>query len=211
MEPFSSGDCIQCEKRSSAGELSLDEEANLIERSQRGDAQAYEALVRQYEQLAFRAAFLITRDAHEAAETAQDAFLRAYRSLGSFKRGYPFRPWLLRIVTNQALNRVKASERRAHLSERYAQVVAMSEPDPSPEHQVAEREQSERLLQAVSRLSADERILITLRYFMELPEKQVAETLQVPVGTIKSRLHRTLGRLREIIRRDFPDLTELSS
>ncbi len=189
----------------------MNEEASLIERSQKGDAQAYETLVRQYEQLAFRAAFLITRDAHAAAEIAQDAFLRAYRSLGSFKGGYPFRPWLLRIVTNQALNHVKAAERRAHLTERYAQAVAMSEPDPSFEEKLAAREQNERLLQAVSQLSTEEQMLIHLRYFLELPEKEVAETLQVPLGTIKSRLHRTLGRLRDIIRQDFPDIRELGS
>lgn len=189
----------------------MNEEASLIERSQKGDTQAYEMLVRQYEQLAFRAAFLITRDAHAAAEIAQDAFLRAYRSLGSFKRGYPFRPWLLRIATNQALNHVKAVERREHITQRYAQVVAMAEPEPSPEEKLAQREQNERLLEAIRRLPVEEQMLIHLRYFLELPEKQVAEALGVPLGTIKSRLHRTLGRLRDVIRKDFPDLSELSS
>lgn len=186
----------------------MNDEPNLIARAQRGDTQAYEVLVRQHEQIAFRAAFLITRDEHEAADAAQDAFLRAYRALRSFKLGQPFRPWLLRIVTNQALNRVKATRRRERMAERYTQVMVRQE-NPSPESQAAEREQNARLIEAVNRLAPDEQSLIALRYFLELPESQVAETLKIPLGTVKSRLHRTLGRLREIIQRDYSDLEEL--
>ncbi len=191
-------------------ETRLNDEPNLIARAQRGDAQAYELLVRQHEQVAFRAAFLITRDEHEAADTAQDAFLRAYRALRSFKAGQPFRPWLLRIVTNQALNRVKATQRRERMAERYTHEVIVKQENPSPENAAAEREQNDRLVQAVNQLAADERSLIALRYFLELPESEVAETLRIPLGTVKSRLHRTLGRLREIIQRDYPDLEELA-
>ncbi len=191
-------------------ETRLNDEPNLIARAQRGDAQAYELLVRQHEQVAFRAAFLITRDEHEAADTAQDAFLRAYRALRSFKAGQPFRPWLLRIVTNQALNRVKATQRRERMAERYTHEVIVKQENPSPENAAAEREQNDRLVQAVNRLAPDERSLIALRYFLELPESEVAETLRIPLGTVKSRLHRTLGRLREIIQRDYPDLEELA-
>ncbi len=184
------------------------DQAMLIARAQRGDVQAYQALVREHEQLAFRAAFLITRDADEAADAAQDAFLRAYRALGSFKTDKPFRPWILRIVTNQALNRVKFAQRRVKMTERYAHAVAM---DPVIESNIEEREQSERLLQAVSKLSDDERALVSLRYFLELPEAEVADTLNVPIGTVKSRMHRTLARLREIIRSEFPDLEPIVS
>lgn len=188
----------------------MDEEQNLIALSKRGDGQAYERLVRRYEQIAFRAAWLITRDPHEAAEAAQDAFLRAYHALPSFKPGLPFRPWLLRIVTNQSLNRVQAMQRRTRMAERYSERVIMNEPDTFPDRTLVEREQSERLLQAVGRLPADEQLLLSLRYFLELPEKEVAETLGVPLGTVKSRLSRTLARLRDIIGREFPDLSDLT-
>src|SRR5919202_6467132 len=146
------------------------DEQSLIARAQRGDLQAYDALVRQYEQLAFRAAYLVTRDEQEAADAAQDAFLRAYRALGSFKLGQPFRPWLMRIVTNLALNRVEAAQRRARMAERYTQEVIVSADNPSPERVIAQREQSERLLQAVGQLTPAEQTLISLRYFLELPE-----------------------------------------
>ena len=139
----------------------MSNERDLIARAQRGDAQAYELLVRQYEQVAFRAAYLITHDEHEAADATQDAFVRANRAARSFKLDQPFRPWLLRIVTNQALNRVKSKQRRTRMKERFAQEM-MSQDVPSPEHAVTRREQNERLLQAVRRLEVDEQTLIAL-------------------------------------------------
>lgn len=185
-------------------------EQEWLARAQRGELAAYDALVRQYEQLAFRAAYLITRDASEAADAAQDAFVRAYRALGSFRRGEPFRPWLMRIVTNQALNRVQAAQRRLKMNERYARAQAQEQAAPSPQSSVETREQNERLMQAVQRLTPQEQSLIVLRYFLELPENEVAQSLNIPRGTVKSRLHRTLARLRAIIRDEFPDLVELT-
>ncbi|TAH49912.1 MAG: RNA polymerase sigma factor [Chloroflexota bacterium] len=184
-------------------------EQDWIRRAQRGDAEAYDALVRAYETLAFRAAYLITREEHEAADAAQDAFVRAYRALNTFRLGEPFRPWLMRIVTNQALNRIQASKRRANMNERY--VLAENEnrgPSDAQAH-LETRDQNEKLMRAVQRLKPEEQMLISLRYFLELPEAEVAHTLNIPQGTVKSRLHRTLAKLREIIAREFPDLVEM--
>jgi RNA polymerase sigma factor (sigma-70 family) len=183
----------------------LNEEQDLIGRAQRGEEQASQALVRQYEQIAFRAAYLILHDDHEAAEAAQEGFVRAFRALHSFKLGHPFRPWLLRIVTNLALNRVQSRQRRLKMEDRYIRQHAVT-PDPSIEAIVANKDQQQQLLQAVGRLSSEDQALISLRYFLELPESEVSQALNIPIGTVKSRLHRTLARLRELIRRDFPDL-----
>ncbi len=184
-------------------------EQDWIRRAQRGDVSAYDALVRAYETLAFRAAYLITRDEHEAADAAQDAFVRAYRALNSFRLGEPFRPWLMRIVTNQALNRIQASKRRANMTERYMQDESEKRETSDAQRHLETREQNEKLMRAVRRLKSDEQTLIALRYFLELPEAEVAQTLNVPQGTVKSRLHRTLTKLREIIAREFPDLVEM--
>ena len=184
----------------------MTDEQNWIARAQRGDTSAYESLVQQYEQIAFRTAYLITRDQSEAADAAQDAFLRAYRALHSFELGRSFRPWLLRIVTTQALNRVQARLRRERMTERYAQETLISAAPPKAEHFIVERERNARLIQAVQRLSPDEQLLLKLRYFLELPEREVAEILKIRGGTVKSRLHRTLAKLRDIIRAEFPDL-----
>ncbi len=184
-------------------------EQDWIRRAQRGDVEAYDALVRAYETLAFRAAYLITREEHETADAVQDAFVRAYRALNTFRLGEPFRPWLMRIVTNQALNRIQASKRRASMNERY--VLAENEnrgPSDAQAH-LETRDQNEKLMRAVQRLKPEEQMLISLRYFLELPEAEVAHTLNIPQGTVKSRLHRTLAKLREIIAREFPDLVEM--
>lgn len=188
----------------------MTDEGQLIARAQRGDLRAYEALVQRYEQLAFRTAYCITRDEGEAADVAQEALLRAYRALKSFQLGRAWRPWLLRIVTTQALNRAMATKRRERMVERYTQQVLTRDDAHSHERTVHQRERSERLRQAMRRLSTDEQALIALRYFLELPEGEVAALLNIPPGTVKSCLHRTLTKLRSVIRRDFPDLSDLT-
>lgn len=185
------------------------EEPDLIVRAKHGDVQAYEALVQQHETLAFRAAYLITRDEHDAADVAQDAFVRAYHALGTFRADAPFRPWLLRIVTNLALNRLQANRRRLNMTERYTRQAIIETGQLSIDGLVIQRDQRQRLLQAVGQLSPDQQALISLRYFLELPEAEVAATLKIPLGTVKSRLHRTLARLREIIQADYADLIDL--
>lgn len=187
----------------------LEDEAALVARAQQGDTSAYEALVRAYQQMAFRVAFLVTHDEQEAADAAQDAFIRAYRALGSFDVEQPFRPWLLKIVTNLAINRLRSIQRRTRALDSYAREMIANEDAPSPDHHLAQVDQNDQLMRAVRKLAPDEQSLISLRYWMELPETELAVIFSVPVGTIKSRLHRTLGHLRDIIRVEFPDLGSL--
>ena len=87
-------------------------ESELLDRARGGDEGAYGALVEMHEHIAFRVAYAVLHDAAEAEEAAQDGFVKAYRALGRFRRGSPFRPWLLRIVGNEARNRVRARSRR---------------------------------------------------------------------------------------------------
>ena len=91
-------------------------EESLLTRAREGDVRAYEELVERHQGTAFRVAWLITRFRADAEEAAQDAFLKAYRSLGGFRAGAPFRPWLLRIVANEARNRRVAVGRRERLA-----------------------------------------------------------------------------------------------
>jgi len=163
---------------------------------------AYERLVRGHETAAFRTAYLITGDASEAEDAAQEAFVKAYRALGGFRAGAPFRPWLLAVVANEARNRRKAARRRAGLVLRAAEGDVSGGTGPSPEAAVVAAERRDELLAALGDLREDDRLVIGSRYFLELSEAETAAALGCARGTVKSRLSRALGRLRERMARE---------
>jgi RNA polymerase sigma-70 factor (ECF subfamily) len=171
-------------------------EEELVERARRGDAAAYEELVRIYQGIAFRTAYLLTRSAADAEEAAQDGFVKAYRALGRFRSGSPFRPWLLKIVANEARNRRRSAGRREQLVLRAAAGAAPGDAAPSPEAALLGEERREELVAALNRLSEADRETIALRYFLDLSEAETAAALGVRPGTVKSRLSRALERLR---------------
>jgi RNA polymerase sigma-70 factor (ECF subfamily) len=172
-------------------------EAALVERAKRGDDDAYEALVRLHQDIAFRTAYLITGSAADADETTQDAFLKAHRALGRFRTDAPFRPWLLTIVANEARNRRRASGRRENVVARAAAEIPSGGAAPSPEAELLASEERARVLGAVGQLAEDDRLVIALRFFAGLTQEETAAALGLPAGTVKSRLSRALGRLRE--------------
>jgi RNA polymerase sigma-70 factor (ECF subfamily) len=173
------------------------DESELIRRAQRGDTHAYEELVHAYQGIAFRTAYLIARNAGDAEEAAQDGFVKAWRALGRFREGAPFRPWLLRIVANEASNRRRSAGRRTSLVLRAATEEPSGGAAPSPEAALLSAEQRSALLAAVDELPDEQRDVVALRYFLDLSEAEVAETLGIPPGTVKSRTSRALERLRE--------------
>jgi RNA polymerase sigma-70 factor (ECF subfamily) len=168
-----------------------------MERARRGDVAAYEELVRRYEEVAFRTAFLVCGDADEARDAAQEGFVRAWRALSGFRPGAEPRPWLLRIVANAARNRRRGSVRRAALGLRLAGDPLSGGAAPSPEGSVLADERRASLLAAIGRLKPEDRLVIGLRWFVELDEAAMAAALDVPRGTVKSRLARAMRRLRE--------------
>jgi RNA polymerase sigma factor (sigma-70 family) len=174
-----------------------EEDAELFARAQRGNVDAYEEIVQRYQQLAFRTAYVITRSAAEAEEAAQDAFVKAYRALGSFRTGAEPRPWLLRIVANEARNRVRSAGRRQRLELRLAEGFRPGDAAPSPEAAAVEADERQRLIGLVNELDENDRQVIASRYFLELNSEETAAALGIPEGTVKSRLSRALNRLRE--------------
>jgi RNA polymerase sigma factor (sigma-70 family) len=157
---------------------------------------AYEQIVEQHQATAFRVAWLITGSSADAEEAAQDAFLKAYRALGRFRDGASFRPWLLRIVANEARNRRAASGRRERLTLRALEEQRHDEPVASPEAELLEADAREELIAALRRLGERDRLAIACRYFLELSEAEMAAALDCRRGTVKSRLSRALDRLR---------------
>ena len=175
----------------------------LVERARTGDVNAYEALVQQYQQLAFRVAYQVTGDAADAEDAAQEAFVNAYYALGRFRPGAPFKPWLCRIVANEARNRRMAAHRRTALTERAQRAQASGEAAPSPEAAAEADEFRDTLLTTLGRLRDDDRLILAYRLFFDFSEADMAEALKVPKGTVKSRLSRALARLRDALPADF--------
>lgn len=172
-------------------------DCELIERARHGDTASYGELVRRYQTHAFRAAYLVTGDAAEAEDVAQEAFVRAFRSLDRFKPDLPFRPWLLRIVTNEALSRQRSARRRLRLERR----VFESEPEArqvdSPEVELMAGERRAELAAALAAMKDMDRVVLTYRYILDMPVDEMAEILDCPESTVRTRISRALTRMRE--------------
>jgi RNA polymerase sigma-70 factor, ECF subfamily len=186
--------------RSGTG-LTANAEAKLIAQAQQGDATAWEMLVRQHQEAAFRLGYLLLRSPAEAEDVAQEAFVRAFLALERFDGERPFRPWLLQITRNLAKNRLRSLSRYWQMVQRWWQ-----EPDIEPTP--VGRDEAAQLWRAVQRLRPVAQEVIYLRYFLEMSEMETAVALNIPAGTVKSRLHRALQQLKGVIEADFVELRE---
>jgi RNA polymerase sigma-70 factor (ECF subfamily) len=172
------------------------DDSQLVERARGGDVRAYETLVRRYQDLAYRTAYLITGRAADAEDAAQEGLVKAWYALGRFRSGAPFRPWLLTIVSNEARNRRRSGRRQDDLAVRVAEVRPSGDAAPSPEAAALAQERRRTLLALVSRLPERDRQVIAARFFLELSEAEMATVLGCRRGTVKSRVSRALARLR---------------
>jgi RNA polymerase sigma factor (sigma-70 family) len=172
------------------------EESELIEKAKQGDLDAFEQLVVMHQAIAHRVAFVLTSNGADAQDAVQEAFLKAHRALRRFRSGSPFRPWLLRIVSNEAKNRMRTAGRHTRLELRLAQGHSSGDAASSPEDVAVANERRADLLAAVSSLKNKEREVITHRFLMGLSEQETAAVLGIPKGTVKSRLSRALESLR---------------
>ena len=178
------------------------DEASLISLAVQGDAAAWEPVVLTHQEAVFRLAYLMLCDPDDAQDVAQETFVRAWQNLPRFDRSRPLRPWLFRIAANLASNRRRSAARYLAALVRTVQVGDSR----GVEEQGAQHIESQQLWQAVRRLASADQQIIYLRYFLDLSVTETAETLQVAEGTVKSRSHRALDRLRSIIGREFPAL-----
>ena len=150
-----------------------------------------------YQGIAFRTAYLLTGSTADAEDAAQAGFVKAWSALPRFRAGMPFRPWLLRIVANEARNARRSAGRWAALQIRASVADHPRDAAPSPEGAALGRERLEELLAAVGALGERDREVVACRYFLELSEEETATVLGVRRGTVKSRTARALARVRE--------------
>ena len=180
-------------------------EAQQIRLARQGDQTAWEALMRAHQEPVFRLAYLLLGDPDEAEDIAQETFLRAYQALKRFDTERPLRPWLLRIASNLAHNRHRSVGRYIAALTRFAQ----QDPDRIKSTIIQPEHDSHLLWQAVRKMAKPFQEVIYLRYFLDMSESEMVEALDVPAGTVKSRLHRALSKLRGIIERDHLELNEI--
>jgi RNA polymerase sigma factor (sigma-70 family) len=174
-----------------------DSEAALVARAAAGDHDAYAALVRPHEHVAYRVAVSITGWNADAQEAVQNAYVKAYRSLRRFRRGAAFKPWLLGIVVNEARN-VRRSELRherlaARAAERHDPAAA------GADEAVLAREEVATVLEALTQLSEPDRLVVALRYFAQLPDAEAAALAGISTGAYRVRLVRTRRRLEALL------------
>lgn len=174
------------------------EERRLVRAAQRGSGEALEELFRRHWPRAYRAAYMVIRDRGGAEDVAQEAFIAAIRALDRFDRRRPFAPWLQRITVNRAIDHVRARKVRAEV----AGVSATGERDgsvepstPGLEALVEGDERGVHLHAALGELTPEQRAIVAMRYVLELTPGEIAKRLDLPRGTVNSRLRRALDRL----------------
>jgi RNA polymerase sigma factor (sigma-70 family) len=166
----------------------------LLHAAKQGDLDAFGQLVSPHATILFRVACHVTGDPGDADDAVQEGLIRAHAAIDRFRDGMPIRPWLLRIVSNEARSIVRARGRRSHLLERLRLRPERHAPDPMLE--VLALETRSELARALAGLRREDREVITLRYLLDLDEAETAAALGCARGTVKSRLSRALGRLR---------------
>lgn len=177
------------------------DEAAVIARVRAGEPEAYAELVRAHTGIALRAAAALGAGA-DAEDVVQQAFFKAYCTLGRFRDGAAFKPWLLSIVANETRNTVRTAVRQRTVVGREA---ALAEAEPvipesaDPAVAALEVERRAALLAALDRLSEEHRLVVTYRYLLEMDEPETAQSLGWPRGTVKSRLNRALRKLKRLL------------
>lgn len=171
-------------------------DALIVRQAQQGDTAAYEELVRRYQTVAFRTAWIILRDADDAEDVTQSGFLKAWLSIGKVDAARPFQPWLLTIVANEARNRRRARGRWLARVLPEDRSELLSEPGPRLEHQVEQSEDAGIVMQHLLAMDETGRTTLWCRHVLDLSEQETADVMDCAVGTVKSRTHRAMDRLR---------------
>ena len=167
-----------------------------------GDTAAFGELVRRHQDRLYNTVYRLVDNAEDALDVVQEAFLNAYQSLESFKGDALFFTWLSRIAVNTAISLKRKKRVLARIANRNGD-AALEPPDPlemsRPGHALEQAEEGQKLHRALARLSAEHRAVLVMKELEEQKYEDMAETLRLPIGTIRSRLHRARLELRELL------------
>ncbi len=178
-----------------------DMEQHLVQRARKGDQEAFAALVTEHQHYIYNLALRMLKNEQEALDLAQETFVRAWTALHNFRGQSQFRTWLYRIATNLCYNRLP--NLRGSLNDLGDDVISeIPETDvafDNPAHEFESRELRSYLHQAIAELDENYRLLISLRYQNELSYEEIASTLNLPLGTVKTGLFRAKEQLRRAL------------
>ena len=181
-------------------------EQQAITRMKQGDIRGLEVLVHDYQVRAVRTAMMVTQDRAIAEDVVQSTFVRIYRKIHQFEDGRPFGPWFLRSVVNAAVQEMRKRGRHVSLDAEVPWLDSdvtfedlLPAKDIGPDDSIEATELADTIREALARLSPDQRAAVVLRYFLDMSEREMADELDVPAGTIKWRLHAARKRLRGLL------------
>ena len=180
-----------------------DLERSRVRAARAGDRPAMEELIRAHSDSAFRFALTILRNQSDAEDATQSAFVKAFTNMNRFDPSRRFEPWLLSIVYHEALNLRRADRTRWAFWQRQPKRPGAIE---STESAALVRAEHQELWQALNRLKDDDRTILVLSYLLGYGEAETAEVLSIKRGTVKSRKHNALQRLRALVEREYPGL-----
>jgi len=173
------------------------DEGSLIERSQRGDLDAFDRLVAAHQDRIYHTAYRITGNAEDARDAGQETFIKAFRALARYRHEAAFSTWLHRIAVNASLDIVR---RRPQAPPVPLEEVALPAQSHNPDTEVERHEVQRRVHDALGRLAPDHRIIVVLRDLQGLAYEEIAEVVRIPIGTVRSRLSRAREALRALLR-----------
>ncbi len=183
----------------------MDRDAFLVEQCRAGDEEACEALVRQYQERVFALISRMTGDPDRVEDIAQEVFLKAFRSLKSFRGGSRFYTWLYRITVNTVLNTMRSQGRRQETSlDALEGFEVQANADMEPAEVTARLELARRVREAIDQLEEPYRVIVYLRELEDLSYEEIAEVVELPVGTVKSRLFRARQHLKGLLQDLLP-------
>lgn len=177
--------------------LTEEHDESLVRRAKKGDAEAFSELVRRHQQTVFNLAYRFMRDTSLAEDMAQEAFLKAFRLLGSFRGDCAFSTWMYRVTCSVCLTEVNRRRKRGEveLTPQCALETSVAPAAPSDEF--------DRIRQCVAKLPPRYASIITLYYLKEMPYEEIAEAMQIPMGTLKTWMHRARKQLRAIVEEEL--------